>query len=327
MGAHPRSRGENPPRKTRIPTSSGSSPLTRGKRLLPVLGCAWVGLIPAHAGKTPPRPSASPSRPAHPRSRGENFFAEPLAKTGAGSSPLTRGKRANSDDNQTDRGLIPAHAGKTNPSTRRTLPLAAHPRSRGENPSPQRRRSRPAGSSPLTRGKHVLVGGVEDYGEGSSPLTRGKLPKPRTNPLTKRLIPAHAGKTNKQRAIHARVPAHPRSRGENAQVLRENTLRNGSSPLTRGKLYCVGCLNQETGLIPAHAGKTALELNQSETHQAHPRSRGENPCSHMPTRVTYGSSPLTRGKLCVASHVDNLSGLIPAHAGKTRNSPPETSNL
>ena len=50
--AHPRSRGENLiPRTTRV-IAAGSSPLTRGKRMLP----SWKGpedrLIPAHAGKT-----------------------------------------------------------------------------------------------------------------------------------------------------------------------------------------------------------------------------------------------------------------------------------
>ena len=52
--AHPRSRGENAEYKALDALDEGSSPLTRGKR--EPLG--WlvdvVGLIPAHAGKTPP---------------------------------------------------------------------------------------------------------------------------------------------------------------------------------------------------------------------------------------------------------------------------------
>ena len=52
MGAHPRSRGENPDGGKYTAGRSGSSPLTRGKP--PDLKTASIapGLIPAHAGKT-----------------------------------------------------------------------------------------------------------------------------------------------------------------------------------------------------------------------------------------------------------------------------------
>ena len=70
--AHPRSRGENPGSSLRAPSCGGSSPLTRGKRLVQSRNDESPGLIPAHAGKTRrPARSHSSSR-AHPRSRGEN---------------------------------------------------------------------------------------------------------------------------------------------------------------------------------------------------------------------------------------------------------------
>ena len=54
--AHPRSRGENVLASWRLGLCLGSSPLTRGK-LHPVEHTADIdGLIPAHAGKTSPRP-------------------------------------------------------------------------------------------------------------------------------------------------------------------------------------------------------------------------------------------------------------------------------
>ena len=51
--AHPRSRGENSVAEQHLDERLGSSPLTRGK--LGVVGVRGpvVGLIPAHAGKTP----------------------------------------------------------------------------------------------------------------------------------------------------------------------------------------------------------------------------------------------------------------------------------
>ena len=50
--AHPRSRGENVQVTGAALDPKGSSPLTRGKRFVALVGGGVVGLIPAHAGKT-----------------------------------------------------------------------------------------------------------------------------------------------------------------------------------------------------------------------------------------------------------------------------------
>ena len=50
--AHPRSRGENIITDANPLSRHGSSPLTRGKRLLRSRISPRPGLIPAHAGKT-----------------------------------------------------------------------------------------------------------------------------------------------------------------------------------------------------------------------------------------------------------------------------------
>ena len=54
LKAHPRSRGENITRGVSTAKQPGSSPLTRGKPDRNRRACRLVGLIPAHAGKTPP---------------------------------------------------------------------------------------------------------------------------------------------------------------------------------------------------------------------------------------------------------------------------------
>ena len=94
--AHPRSRGENLLLAVHKVGSEGSSPLTRGKHMLP----SWKGpedrLIPAHAGKTCPHRSRTPIHRAHPRSRGENENGGKAWNKATGSSPLTRGKRGSS---------------------------------------------------------------------------------------------------------------------------------------------------------------------------------------------------------------------------------------
>ena len=127
--AHPRSRGENVPSRSSGRPSSGSSPLTQGKRSKARSLRVCVRLIPAHAGKTfAQRDQPSPG-PAHPRSRGENPSLPPLFR------------------------LIPAHAGKTCGGRTRRRQAAAHPRSRGENMTIATDLKVSLGSSPLTRGK------------------------------------------------------------------------------------------------------------------------------------------------------------------------------
>ena len=176
--AHPRSRGENQLRYGHHGWHGGSSPLTRGKPAEMLRLSPAAGLIPAHAGKTRAAPRRGRAIGAHPRSRGENSRAASSPTTFPGSSPLTRGKRASRGRERQGVRLIPAHAGKT--STRASPPTTsrAHPRSRGENPGTYAAVGAVAGSSPLTRGKRCPVGG-RAHGRG--------------------LIPAHAGKTARER--------------------------------------------------------------------------------------------------------------------------------
>ena len=172
----------------------------------------------------------------------------------------------------------------------------AHPRSRGENFT----RPRPAS---------VVC--------GSSPLTRGKRRRPHPHPERRRLIPAHAGKTSLRTVLHGVEEAHPRSRGENHMSPRSSELTEGSSPLTRGKHDLTITLEMRPRLIPAHAGKTGVDLAIDRSGAAHPRSRGENALLKGPYAGEIGSSPLTRGKPVHVPDLFDHCGLIPAHAGKT----------
>ena len=213
-----------------------------------------------------------------------------------GSSPLTRGKLAGQQHGRVGGGLIPAHAGKTQPHERGRAESWAHPRSRGENPASSRYRKTVRGSSPLTRGKHASRHAAD---------------------ARQRLIPAHAGKTTRAATATARRRAHPRSRGENAFQVCHLHFIAGSSPLTRGKHVDVRCPGARGGLIPAHAGKTSRTCAWFPSPWAHPRSRGENAEDRQEALKKMGSSPLTRGKQAGARNGHGSGGLIPAHAGKT----------
>ena len=113
MGAHPRSRGENLSAVGSGLMAMGSSPLTRGKHILPPIDQAGGRLIPAHAGKTGSHRRTGRWCRAHPRSRGENLHPLSPIRLTEGSSPLTRGKPHLSEVGGAFRRLIPAHAGKT----------------------------------------------------------------------------------------------------------------------------------------------------------------------------------------------------------------------
>ena len=154
-------------------------------------------------------------------------------------------------------------------------------------------------------------------GKGSSPLTRGKRDEGTWDTRAWRLIPAHAGKTRRDRARPHRDGAHPRSRGENLRRRPSCGTQSGSSPLTRGKPLVSEGLHFGKGLIPAHAGKTTRRAPLDSRPRAHPRSRGENNGKSDPLVRARGSSPLTRGKHPLHRVRRNQRRLIPAHAGKT----------
>ena len=215
---------------------AGSSPLTRGKRQASCVDVLLIGLIPAHAGKTRHTLCPSSSGTAHPRSRGENSNAADRSTPAGGSSPLTRGKLVEGARLFDVVGLIPAHAGKTPLVSHRAISRPAHPRSRGENEYQVR--------------KSVTV-------RGSSPLTRGKPDTLTHTSGSKRLIPAHAGKTPGHVVTRQCAWAHPRSRGENPERALNLIFAPGSSPLTRGKLLLLLLGSRGGRLIPAHAGKTS----------------------------------------------------------------------
>ena len=195
-----------------------------------------------------------------------------------------------------DQRLIPAHAGKTRLRRPTGLSCRAHPRSRGENRVFRVTVICLSGSSPLTRGKPSVIRVARD-------------------PLG--LIPAHAGKTSVSTLIPIPRTAHPRSRGENGLPHWGCWLYRGSSPLTRGKPLGAQALHGAAGLIPAHAGKTCPPSLATISAPAHPRSRGENSTRPHKRTIFRGSSPLTRGKPSERACASYLTGLIPAHAGKT----------
>ena len=111
--AHPRLRGEHWPAPPKWLSGMGSSPLTRGARVLHRRRPGTPGLIPAYAGSTMKSPPCWAWLGAHPRLRGEHSGEEQVSVLDQGSSPLTRGAQLRRPLKIRQRRLIPAYAGST----------------------------------------------------------------------------------------------------------------------------------------------------------------------------------------------------------------------
>ena len=85
----------------------------------------------------------------------------------------------------------------------------------------------------------------------------------------------------------------------------------------RGKQTVKVKVGAETGLIPAHAGKTLVYRRFFIRSRAHPRACGENRDGRGHPPHSAGSSPRMRGKPTYGGYGQSFQGLIPAHAGKT----------
>ena len=150
-------------------------------------------IIPALAGNTEAMDLGRPTRPDHPRSRGEYPGASSVPPQWFGSSPLSRGIPKHPRKYRRLLGIIPALAGNTPYTYTARRPHGDHPRSRGEYHGQTK---------------------TETWDLGSSPLSRG-IPSRRTSCGTqRRIIPALAGNTNYSRHCPRVLRDHPRSRGE-----------------------------------------------------------------------------------------------------------------
>ena len=177
----------------------------------------------------------------------------------------------------------------------------AHPRVGGENDVSTGKQRRYIGSSPRGRGKRIGCLRSRDRG---------------------RLIPAWAGKTSGRGLGVGRFRAHPRVGGENLITSGTYDGNLGSSPRGRGKRLNRRLAQLVHGLIPAWAGKTRHPPRPLPLRRAHPRVGGENGAKRCVTPFINGSSPRGRGKRNMLKLLLRTLRLIPAWAGKTRQSSP-----
>ena len=86
----------------------------------------------------------------------------------------------------------------------------------------------------------------------------------------------------------------------------------------RGKAVNTNIIASEIGITPAHAGKSVVLLRRRHFNQDHPRTCGEKINSTLQDNVKQGSPPHMRGKVVLPLWLPLLTGITPAHAGKSR---------
>ena len=131
-GDHPRSRGEYYRGLGERDRPSGSSPLSRGIRVMFPSDHPDSRIIPALAGNTARLVLPRSGPPDHPRSRGEYGINGAVQQGDSGSSPLSRGIPRAGLLTSPGQGIIPALAGNTQALPSQRPPSWDHPRSRGE---------------------------------------------------------------------------------------------------------------------------------------------------------------------------------------------------
>ena len=154
-----------------------------------------------------------------------------------------------------NRGITPAHAGKTSDICISMSAAEDHPRACGENSQACEKRGVQTGSPPRMRGK---------------PITKIDLG------VRFGITPAHAGKTGGCVCEFRRDRDHPRACGENKRCDYFRQRDVGSPPRMRGKPPAGLRHPLRLGITPAHAGKTTRLRQSRQKTGDHPRACGEN---------------------------------------------------
>ena len=198
------------------------------------------------------------------------------------------------------RRIIPADAGSTRWRSSASSPGGDHPRGCGEHLYALTMDSTSMGSSPRMRGAHPLM----DRSGGSAGI-----------------IPADAGSTRSVRVEAQASADHPRGCGEHEDRRASRPAARGSSPRMRGAPHLYDETSNHSGIIPADAGSTPVELLPIGPPEDHPRGCGEHSPPLPPRTGSRGSSPRMRGALFLHSFRAFFRGIIPADAGSTYGEP------
>ena len=188
--------------------------------------------------------------------------------------------------------ITPAHAGKTGKRPTASRGHADHPRTCGENGISGKFNLFRLGSPPHMRGKQTSSGSKGVAQSGSPPHMRGKLMNYERGQQPIRITPAHAGKTKRTGVRVYNIPDHPRTCGENLEIILILVPKLGSPPHMRGKQKPERTCLHSHRITPAHAGKT---LRKCYIAEVNPHPIRQFPLTSHKVVVSSGNPT----KLCV----------------------------
>ena len=114
--------------------------------------------------------------------------------------------------------------------------------------------------------------------------------------LSRRNIPAYAGKTASTSEDSTLLTEHPRVCGENGCFTTTGDEQHGTSPRMRGKRVEFDLDHLTRRNIPAYAGKTPVKVAAACLQAEHPRVCGENRALYDPKAVARRNIPAYAGK-------------------------------
>ena len=126
---------------------------------------------------------------------------------------------------------------------------------------------------------------------------RGKVSTLCVGKSSKRITPAHAGKSNIKKFVNRCNKDHPRTCGEKLPGSRRKTAGAGSPPHMRGKEAFLMNFFIRFRITPAHAGKRVKGFFSLPFFTDHPRTCGEKFRLVWQKDLSRGSPPHMRGKV------------------------------
>ena len=199
-----------------------------------------------------------------------------------------RGKAIQTSARPAERGITPAHAGKSRASwPLRSAWLGSPPHMRGKGTAESLTRFK-CRITPAHAGKRVEAAGQIDgnrdhprtcgekfeaayklaYPPGSPPHMRGKVFSHTAKQRRLRITPAHAGKSSVRVSRRHGYQDHPRTCGEKWTFSETKLESRGSPPHMRGKASGAGFASVPLRITPAHAGKRLKRSRSIVPHAA-----------------------------------------------------------
>ncbi len=255
----PRASGGQPPLRLKIHDRPWSSPRERGSAGARTARAREGCVLPARAGVSRSASGTSSAPTGPPRASGGQPAARAAARVPVASSPRERGSAVPSPPSTRGGRVLPARAGVSRPTPRRTPTSSSPPRASG---------GQPQSPGPLRR---ILR---------SSPRERGSAGDNTTSAGHKEVLPARAGVSRLELHELGGQEGPPRASGGQPPGTAQQIAGGASSPRERGSAAALRHLPALQIVLPARAGVSRRLWRATPPTPGPPRASGGQPVGH-----------------------------------------------